>query len=171
VWPLILAFIEIALHRRGPESLPSSRFFVLGLLALDLPLGIIVLALRGVLGTYQFAFLLLDTLLYFGFIFAVLRFFGRDRRFSQTAGALIGTDLLINALSLPVTFAATADGAIEQGSPLLWLYLALFLWWIDVAGYILSRALEQAYIVGLMFVILYVMTSFSLNSLLIPTSS
>lgn len=169
MWPLAAAFIEIAVHRRGPDSLPASPFLIAILLAVYFPLGIAVLFLRGGLDAFQFGFLIGDTALYLGFIFAVLRFFKLDRRFVQTATALIGTDIFISVLSVPVTLAAWVSGTTDEVSVLLWLYFALFLWWIDVAGFVLSKAIDQPYIVGLMFVILYVMTSFSINDALTRT--
>jgi hypothetical protein len=45
------------------------------------------------------------------------------------------------------------------------------LWWIDVAGFILGRAVGRPYVVGLLFVILYVVVSLNLRDLLAPATS
>lgn len=166
MWPLTSAFIEIALHRRGPQDLPASRFLMLVLLIVYFPVGTMVLFLRGSMDTFQFGYLIADTVLYLAFIFAVLRFFKRDRRFIQTVCALLGTDVFINAVSAPFALAGRISGVSEEESVLIWVYLVLFFWWIDVAGYILAKAIDQPYIVGLMFVILYVMTSLSIQDAL-----
>jgi len=42
------------------------------------------------------------------------------------------------------------------------LYLVLFLWWLDISGFIVSKAIKQPYVVGVMFVILYVMATLSI---------
>jgi hypothetical protein len=170
VWPLASAFIDIAIHRRGPDCLPASRFLVALLLAVYFPIGLLVLYLRGAYSGFQLAFFIGDTALYIGFIFAILRFFKLDSRFPQTISALLGTDIFINCLSLPVAILG-GDGGDGTGTVFLWVYLALFLWWIDVSGYILSKATRQPYIVGLMFVILYVMTSLSIHSAMTETAA
>lgn len=168
---LATAFMQIALHRRGPESLPASVFLFFLLLAAYIPAGLLVLGLRDALSARQFAIFAADTALYLAFVFAVLRFFKLERRFLQTGSALLGTDIFINAVSLPLALYGQATGADMTGGAVVWIYLGLLLWWIDVAGFVLSRALSQPYIVGLMFVILYVMTSFSIQDAFTQTST
>lgn len=169
MWSLTSAFLDIALHRRGPDSLPSSRFLVGILLACHVPLGLFVLYLRNSLNAQDLGFFLIDLGLYIAFVFAVLRFFKLDSRLLQTLTALFGTEIVINALSVPVGIVGRGFGVEESQSALIWVYLALLLWWIDVTGYILAKAIDQSYIVGLMFVILYVMTSLSIYSYLVET--
>ena len=168
MWSLTSAFLDIARHRRGPDSLPASRFLVGILLACHVPLGLFVLYLRNSLNAQDLGFFLIDLGLYIAFVFAVLRFFKLDSRLIQTLTALFGTEIVINALSVPVGIVGRVLGDLVAPA-LIWVYLALLLWWIDVTGYILAKAIDQSYIVGLMFVILYVMTSLSIYSYLVET--
>ncbi len=86
---------------------------------------------------------------------------------AQTLTALFGAEIVINAFSVPAGIVGRIFGIDASESALLWAYLALLLlWWCSVTGYILARATDQPYIVGLMFVILYVMTSLSIRSYL-----
>lgn len=171
MWPLAAAFVEITLHRRGPESLPASRFLFGFVLVCYVSMGLLVLGLRGAFSPLQLLIFCGDLALYLAFVFAVLRFFKLDRRFRQTAIALLGSDIVINACSLPLALVGQMTGAATDSGPLLWVFFGLLLWWIDVAGFVLSRALNQPYIVGLMLVILYVMTSFSLQDYLTPAAT
>ena len=81
----------------------------------------------------------------------------------------MGVDVMFNLLSLPLV---AWSGAIENTEadptlPLL-LILALFFWSIDVAGYVVSRALQRPYIAGVLIVIMYVMVSMSIRESLAP---
>jgi hypothetical protein len=47
----------------------------------------------------------------------------------------------------------------------------LLVWWIDVAGFILSRAISRPYFVGVLFMIVYVLTSYRISTFLFPSAS
>ena len=70
--------------------------------------------------------------------------------------------VLINLIGLPVSLAGTSLADTGVAPFLSLIYLALLLWWIDVAGFIISKAIEQPYVVGVMFVIFYVVAALSL---------
>jgi hypothetical protein len=158
---LAAVFFDIALHRSGPDRLPAAPFLVALLLIIYFPVNLLRLYLSGAASSFDYFFVFLDTIVFFAFVYGALRFFKRTRRYSQTVSALLGTDILINLIGLPVS----AAGATVPDSPILsLLYLALFLWWIDVAGFVISRAIEQPYVVGIMFVIFYVVAALSILS-------
>jgi hypothetical protein len=113
--------------------------------------------------------LVADSAIYLLYVWLVLRFFKRPRRFLQTASALIGVDTLFALLSIPLlAWQRTLEAGGTEASVPVFLYLVLFLWSIDVAGYVLSRALQRPYIEGVLIVILYVMASFSVRYAIDP---
>jgi hypothetical protein len=102
------------------------------------------------------------------FVWAVLRLFDRERRFKQTATALLGADTLLNLLSLPlVLWNQSLEGAT---APAL-LFLLLAIWSIDIAGFVLSRTLERPYALGVAIMLGYVLLSISLRMSFFPTTS
>jgi hypothetical protein len=112
--------------------------------------------------------LLTDTALDLVFVWAVLRLFDRERRFKQTATALLGADTLLNLLSLPlVLWNQSLEGAT---APAL-LFLLLAIWSIDIAGFVLSRTLERPYALGVAIMLGYVLLSISLRMSFFPTTS
>jgi hypothetical protein len=116
--------------------------------------------------------LCVDCVFYLAYVFVVLRLFGHERRFRQTASALLGTDVLLSLIGLPLVFWARATGAApDQWSMPMALRLLIVLWWIDVAGFVLSRALARPYLIGVAFVILYVVVSLNIRDLLAPATS
>jgi hypothetical protein len=172
VLSLVRAFAEIAIHRRGPDYLPSSRFLLGMLLTLYWIVGLVSLRALGVLQLVEAALLIVDSAFFLAFVFVTLRLFGHDRRFPQTANALVGTDLLLNVIGLPLALwaASSGDPTTSITTP-MFLRLLLVLWWIDVAGFIIGRAIARPYIVGVLFVVLYVVASLSLRDFLSPVTA
>lgn len=162
---LITAIFDIAIHRRGPEELPASRFLFGLLLGLYLIVGAISLAALGLFNRTDVLVLATDGVFYLAYVFVVLRLFRHERRFRQTASALLGTDVLLSLLGLPLAFWSRGVPVDELSVPFV-LRLVIVLWWIDVAGFILGRAVGRPYVVGLLFVILYVVVSLNLRDLL-----
>jgi hypothetical protein len=164
---LIFAFVEIMLHRRGPEHLPAAGFLFGTVLLVSLAVELAALRLSAVVER-PLLLTLVDTALDLVFVWAVLRLFDRERRFKQTATALLGADTLLNLLSLPlVLWNQSLEGAT---APAL-LFLLLAIWSIDIAGFILSRTLERPYALGVAIMLGYVLLSISLRMSFFPTTS
>jgi hypothetical protein len=49
--------------------------------------------------------------------------------------------------------------------------LVLVIWWIDIASFVVARALEQPYVAGLVFVILYWTVSLSIGEAFLPAAN
>ena len=169
--PLAAVFVDIALHRSGPDRLPSSSFLVGVLLAIYIPVNLLRIYLTGSASSSDYGFMLVDTVVFYVFVYGILRFFGRQRRFLQTASALLGTDILINLIGLPVSLGG--EPAAETGLAVLLalVLLALLFWWIDVAGFIIARAVEQPYVAGVMFVVFYVVAALAVLDYANPAPS
>jgi hypothetical protein len=171
VWPLIQVFVEITLHRRGPEHLPSSRFFFMLMLAVSVGVDFLVLlvddaAARGVLVT------LLTTALDLAFVWAVLRTFARERRFKQTMSAMLGVNAILTLLIVPLALWSQGLEVPEGEIATPWLLLLLLaIWSIDVAGFVLARALDRPYALGVAIMLGYVLLSVSLQQSLLPVAS
>ena len=161
--PLIRLFIDIALHRKGPQDVPPAGE-VLGLALLAyLVIGTAVLwpstadmaSLLAQLGTD-----LLLVVLFFG---GLLLANGRSERLRQTLTALFGTGALLSALALPFVWIvaqvlADGDAAPGMAVPALVSTMALFLLLLAsllVTGHILRHALEWSYAVGVLVAVVY----------------
>lgn len=172
VWPLARVFVDIALHRRGPDELPASPFLFGALIALDVATGFASLWTAGNLDAGSATWLLVATVFYLAYAFVALHLFGHDRRYVQTATALLGTDILITVAGMPVDlWARVSPGSPDEFSMPALLALLQLLWWLDVGGFILSRALSRPYFVGVLFMIVYFLTSLGIGRfLLLPAS-
>ena len=146
---LIFAFVDIMLHRRGPDSLPSAPFLLWTLLALSVIADWLALWLAGG-GPRTFAVSLLVTGFDLWFIWAVLRTFNRTARFRQTMTALLGAEVLLSILQAPLIRPfAEAPTAAQQNQLVSFpdvLVLVILVWWIDINAFVLARALERPYL-------------------------
>jgi hypothetical protein len=166
---LILAFVEIAFHRRSPEDLPSSRGFFVVVLVVNIVL---------VLGTSRYLHLApypelmvaFDTLLELGFIWGVLRMFERERRFRQTATAVLGVDAILGFVNfgLLIWHRALHAPKDEVTVPYM-LSLLVLIWSVDVSAFVLSRAVERPYVLTVAIMLGYVLLSISADATFFPT--
>lgn len=171
---LILAFVDIMLHRRGPEDLPASTFLVWTLLAVSL---VVELVLRYVTGASPriMAVGALVAFLDIWFVWALLRTFNRERRFRQTMSAMLGVDTILNVVSAPLvpvvnaTAAASVAGSTQPPITLpVLITILIFIWQIDISAFVFARALERPYLLCLAIVIAYGLLMISLYSTLVP---
>ena len=170
MWQLTAAFVDIALHRRGPEDLPASQFL--------LGLALIVYAVVGAFTLMVIPATQLDVVLIavelvadLGLVFLLLQFFQKASRFLQTAIALVGTGAMLSLIQIPLLHWDEVLQAppTELTTPRL-LILALFIWNLDIGGYIVSKALGKPYIVGVSIVVVYELASMSLLEAVLPAA-
>lgn len=167
MWQLTTAVAEIALRRRGPDSLPDSAFLVVFLLGLHIPVIVAkAFVLFGELNAQILIRIAAEIVLFFAFVYAVLCFFRLERRFRQTVSAMLGADIFISLSFLPVGIAGFAFGFGVLEQPFVWVTLAFDVWFIFIASSILARSLSQPLIVGFMLEILLILTSFYVGQLL-----
>jgi len=171
LWRLGLEFVEIALHRRGPEHLPASGF-LFGLLLLIYVIASVVATQIAQPLPRAVSMVIFDTALYVSFIWMLLAVFRYSNRFLQTISALLGAETFLTIIGIPIlSLAGFENGTVETPNAGTWLFFLLILWSIDVAGFVLSRALQQSYAVGVSVVLVYALGSFTLGGLLFPVAS
>ncbi|HEY3515553.1 MAG TPA: hypothetical protein VGL98_00805 [Gammaproteobacteria bacterium] len=155
---LIFAFVDIMLHRRGPESLPSSRFLFWALLALSTVVDCAIIWLAGESGR-AFVVSLLVTGLDIWFVWALLRMFNRQARFRQTMTAMLGAEVLLAMLQAPLVRPLVEAPPPDPQNPTMTLpgllLLLTMIWSIDISAFVFSRALERPYLLCAAMVIGY----------------
>lgn len=171
---LILAFVDIMLHRRGPDSLPSSPFLLWSALAASLAADCLVLWLAGRSGRW-IAVAVLVLGLNVWFVWALLRTFNRQPRFRQTMTALFGINAIMNVVQIPIVMMLLEEPPLDPENPTLTLpgliAALILLWAIDISAFVFSRALERPYLLCVAIVIGYALLIESLRvTLLQPVS-
>ena len=171
MWRLVQVFSEIALHRCDPSELPASRFLLSLTFVTCLTVGLISLFISSPAANLT-GFIILESFFYLWFIWLVLVVFNRSNRFLQTAAALFGTETLLSIIRMPIVAWVDATRTSGEGSAAgVFVYFLMLLWSIDVAGFVLSRALQNAYFVGVLIVMGYVTISFTLRGYFFPVIS
>jgi hypothetical protein len=160
---LIRLFIDIALHRKGPQDVPAASA-VLGLtLAAYLAFGAATLWPSAMNVNLVVGQLALDLMLILTIFGGLLFLTGRVVRLRQTLAAVFGTGALLSAMALPFVWIATrafSDGAPTPGmeGPALLSTMALFLLLLVsllVTGHILRNALDWSYAGGVLGAVAY----------------
>jgi hypothetical protein len=168
---LILAFVDIMLHRRGPEELPSSKFLLWLLFGASVALELVVAWWTGASGAV-IAVGVLVALFNLWFVWALLRTFNRQRRFQQTMSAMLGADLVLTLLHAPVIPYLELPSPERPGVTLpILLTTAVFVWSIDINAFVFSRALDRPYLLCVAIVIGYALLMFSLQATLLQPVS
>lgn len=162
-------FVDIAFHRKGPDALPASRFLFGLVLVAYLTVSLLALQINWPL-RQAVGIVLLDAALHLLFLGLVLSLMQRSFRFWQTVTAAFGAETFLGALALPLhlllAVAQEAGITVVIATVLL---LSLLVWSIDIAGFILARAIDRTYIVGVMIMIGYALGSMTLGEFLFPS--
>jgi cellobiose-specific phosphotransferase system component IIC len=161
--PLVRLFIDIALHRKGPQDVPAAGA-VLGLALLAyIAMGAATLWPSVAAAQMLVGQLTLDLLLTVVFFGGLLALTGKTGRVRQTLAALFGTGALLSAIALPFVWVAAralADGAAAPGmeGPALLSTMALFMVLLAsllVTGHIMRHALDWNYAAGVLTAVAY----------------
>jgi hypothetical protein len=166
---LILAFVEIALHRRSPADLPASRAFFGAVLVIYVGFELATTRYFGLV-KYPELLVAFDTVLELAFIWGVLRAFEHERRFRQAAVAVLGVDTLLNLATVPVLLWQRALH-VAKGEPTIpnVVLLIVQIWSIDVSAFVLARALERPYFLTIALMLGYFLLSLSVDATFFAT--
>ena len=170
MWQLSAAFVDIALHRRGPQDLPASQFLLGLTLVVYLLVGLLTMVVISATRAQVFL-LVVELIADLGLVFLLLQVFHKTTRFVQTATALVGTGAILSLIGIPLLHWDEVLQAppTELTTP-RFLILVLFVWSLDVAGYIVSEALGKRYIVGVSIVVVYELAFMSLLEAFLPAA-
>lgn len=162
-------FWQLCTFRAGPERMPTVGLFVVLVLALNLLVSTgVALSAPGIASTGAAVTLpvVMAAVLAVA-LWTALRLRGLVHRFTATFTALLGADAVVTALQWPLLLLAPADGA-EPTDGLLTLLLVgqlgLFVWWIAILGFVLSRALAVGRAQGTALAILFMLVTIVVSS-------
>lgn len=159
---LISVVLGITVHRRGPDELPASPFLLLVML-----LG----SECAQLTTLRFASAADDAILLllsavvvdFVFVWGVLVVFERRQRYLQTMSAFLGAGIVVNVINAAlVAWNVALNAPANATTAPQVLLLLLQVWSVDIGGFVIARAIDRHYVLGVVIMLGYVLLSTSL---------
>lgn len=157
---LLKVFVDICLFRAGPQQLPASGFLLGLVFAVHWLLGIVLEWLTQPL-TESLLTALVDTLLPLAVVYGLLTLYRRPARLPQTATALLGSEVVLNLLLLPLGV-WTVFGGVNAAVPML-LSLLLVVWAVAVATHIFRHALNVNRGIAAAYAVGYTLLSYALS--------
>lgn len=148
---IISLFWNICRFKKGPESVPTQPFFVMVVfLGYFLATFAAVGASADLKVSFFAAFLMVLMIagVTFGLVWVLLTFKGVSNRFLPTILALVGTDVVLTVLGLPLIIALNYWSPEGLTDVLGGLLILLMGWSIVVGGFILHRALNMSLMQG-----------------------
>lgn len=147
MWKLLQTFIDIAIWRKGPQDLPTSRFLALFVLTVYVATSFIQVHLFDLRLRTAVVIIAVDVVMMTGWLWLVLSFFGRSQRFVQTMTAVLGVGALLAVLDIAVRSMQLALGSADN-LPEPWLMLR-FLAIALIMGRIFMHALDRGLFTGM----------------------
>ena len=167
---LIPVILGITVHRRGPDELPSSPFVVLVLLGASECAQLVTLRLAAA-PDEAILVMLLSVAMDFLFVWVLLAVFERRPRFWQTMSAFLGAGVVLNTISaLLVGWNQSLHSPAEATTAPDVLLQLLQVWSVDIGGFLVSRAIDRHYALGVVIMLGYVLLSTSLLSTVLFSS-
>jgi hypothetical protein len=163
---LLALFRGIVLCRRGPDELPVSRG-LLATLLVTYAVGNFVQALlsgwtlRGVA-----PLVIVEVVMLLAWVWALLVFFGKRPRFTQTMTAVIGIALLLTLLDIALLVVGSlvgVPGAVSDG----WSVIRLFIM-VLLIGRVLMLAIEGGMLTGFAFTMMMILSIIYVGQLFRP---
>jgi hypothetical protein len=165
---LVKVFWQIALLRKGPQTLPASRELLWLLLAAHWLIGVILVIDTLSLGRALLSGLL-GTLIMVALVHGLLITHRHHNRVTQTLSALAGCEVLLGLFMLLLLVMLHMGSGMQDLVSILW--LLLLGWNIAIAAHIFRNALEVTLGMGILFAMGYIIISISLSSFLIPADA
>jgi hypothetical protein len=148
--------IDIVLWRRGPQDLPASRLLLAVALAVYIAVSAVQLALLGETAATWLLFIVVDPLLLAGWVWLVLRLYGRRERFLQTASAVFGTGAVLGVgLYLPLQLIVAGLGHEPASGLARFFALLLIVAFALVTGRIIKLATDSNLFTGIAVALTY----------------
>lgn len=163
MYELIMLFFQIAIFKKGPQDVPASPLVLRLLLPIYVAINYLILYLNGAAATAVLQ-IAVDFGLIVVFSWPLLYFSGKQARFPQTLGAMVGTDVIISFFALPAIATLNANA----NDLAYFAMLALVLWHWLVSGHIYQHALDRSLFFGLGLALLYIMLSSQVMAALFP---
>jgi len=165
VLPLIRTLFDIALLRKGPESIPRSGVLLLMSLVLWVVAAVAFTSLIENADGADVRRELLNFVLAMSCYYAVLVSSGHSERILQTLTALIGCGAL---MALCFTAALVSIGQLAGQAFISMLAILYLIWSMSVEGHIIARAIDRVFYIGVLIAFAIFVFQYAALNLILP---
>ncbi len=179
MFELVRLFVRLALFKKGPQDVPYSLFLLIALFVASFLFELLTYFIPGQRKeTVDFLvflrYLIVANIVFVVVTYLIFKLHGHSKRFLQSLTAMLGIDLLMSVILLPVNLIIVFAGE-KQFSLLLTLmalfYLLFFSWYLFVYLHIFRHGLSVSPLVAGMLSLAMFALGMSLSSLLLPGAS
>ena len=163
--PLIRTLFDIALLRKGPESIPRSGVLLLMSLVLWVVAAVAFTSLIENADGADVRRELLNFVLAMSCYYAVLVSSGHSERILQTLTALIGCGAL---MALCFTAALVSIGQLAGQAFISMLAILYLIWSMSVEGHIIARAIDRVFYIGVLIAFAIFVFQYAALNLILP---
>jgi len=162
---IIRILFDICQLRKGPEDLPANNSLVALLVVISITVALI---LGSYVHDYKISFVLSIVGMAITFIFLKILLVKKPERFMQTFCAMLGVAILIDIISVPVIFPLLNE-ELNPNLKMLFSFLAIavYIWYVVVNGFIVSRAISSTIGYGISIVIAYALVGYMIFELIL----
>lgn len=173
---LVRLFVQLALFKKGPQDVPYSLFLLIALFVAAFSLELITYLIPGlkkeeVEFLVYLRYLVVSNIIFVVVIYLLFKLHGHSKRFIQSLTAMLGIDLLISIIFLPINLIIVFAGDNEISllvALMALLYMLLFFWYLFVYLHIFRHGLSVSPIIAGMLSLGIFLLGISLNNLLLP---
>ena len=176
---LVRLFVQLALFKKGPQDVPYSLFLLIALFVTAFCLELITHLIPGlkreeVEFLVYLRYLVVSNIIFVIVIYLLFKLHGHSKRFVQSLTAMLGIDLLISIIFLPINLIIVFAG--DNQIPLLvglmaLLYMVLFFWYLFIYLHIFRHGLSVSPVIAGMLSLGIFLLGISLNNLLLPAAA
>jgi hypothetical protein len=163
---LLALFRDIVLCRRGPDELPVSRGLLAALLFTYAAGNFVQARLSGWTLKGVAPLVMVEIVMLLAWVWALLVFFGKRPRFTQTMTAVIGIALALTVLDIALLLVDSLVGvpnAVSDGWSVIRLFVMVFL-----IGRVLMLAIEGGMLTGFAFTMMMILSIIYVGQLFRP---
>jgi hypothetical protein len=163
---LLALLRDIVLCRRGPDELPVSRALLVALLVAYAAGNFVQALLSGWTLRGVAPLVIVEIAMLLAWVWALLAFFGRRPRFTQTMSAVLGIALvltLIDVALLAVDHLVGVPGAVSDS----WSVIRLFVM-VLLIGRVLMLAIDGGMLTGFVFTMMMILSIIYVGQLFRP---
>lgn len=168
MWAILRVYLDVVLHRRGPDAIPASLVLFTFTLIANMAINLSVSEVLDEPWLQSIAHLSVYIVMLLSLLWLLLSTLGKSERWLQSATALLGADIIMTAVDGMLYLIGGDLPSPEQTERIPIVVLPLFLsfaWKLAIVSFVVQRAGNLSLLAGIGFAVAYFVLANGLFSL------